>query len=137
MASSQTIPESIGENAYRRIRSDIVFGRAAPGQKLKLDRMKDDDREKFLAARALTRPISFDDLPTVSRARAQEDLAQQIQERSKRLRIGGAVGVDAHVLNERQAGSTDRGVVGRPRTFDCPRRPRLQRLLPRRPASAW
>jgi DNA-binding GntR family transcriptional regulator len=36
-----TIPETIGENAYRRIRSDIIFGRAAPGQKLRLDRLKD------------------------------------------------------------------------------------------------
>jgi DNA-binding GntR family transcriptional regulator len=33
--------ESIGENAYRRMRSDIIFGRLKPGQKLKLDRLKD------------------------------------------------------------------------------------------------
>jgi DNA-binding GntR family transcriptional regulator len=32
---------SIGETAYRRIRSDIIFGRLPPGQKLKLDRMKE------------------------------------------------------------------------------------------------
>jgi DNA-binding GntR family transcriptional regulator len=31
----------VGETAYRRIRSDIVFGRLPPGQKLTLDRMKD------------------------------------------------------------------------------------------------
>ena len=31
----------IGEAAYRRIRSDIIFGRLAPGQKLKLDRLKE------------------------------------------------------------------------------------------------
>jgi DNA-binding GntR family transcriptional regulator len=31
---------SVGETAYRRIRSDIVFGRLVPGQKLTLDRMK-------------------------------------------------------------------------------------------------
>jgi len=42
VTSTQIVPESIGENAYRRIRSDIIFGRAAPGQKLKLDRLKDD-----------------------------------------------------------------------------------------------
>jgi DNA-binding GntR family transcriptional regulator len=42
VSSTPIIPESIGENAYRRIRADIIFGRAAPGQKLKLDRMKDD-----------------------------------------------------------------------------------------------
>lgn len=36
--SSLTPP--VGETAYRRIRSDIVFGKLAPGQKLTLDRMK-------------------------------------------------------------------------------------------------
>jgi DNA-binding GntR family transcriptional regulator len=33
--------ETIGELTYRRIRGDILFGRLAPGQKLKLERMKD------------------------------------------------------------------------------------------------
>lgn len=32
---------TIGENAYRRIRSDIIFGRLAPRQKLKLERLRD------------------------------------------------------------------------------------------------
>lgn len=36
------LPETIGENAYRRIRTDIIFGRAAPGQRLRLERLKDD-----------------------------------------------------------------------------------------------
>ena len=31
-----------GESGYRRIRTDIVFGRLAPGKKLKLDRLKAD-----------------------------------------------------------------------------------------------
>jgi DNA-binding GntR family transcriptional regulator len=31
-----------GENGYLRIRTDIVFGRLAPGKKLKLDRLKAD-----------------------------------------------------------------------------------------------
>jgi DNA-binding GntR family transcriptional regulator len=34
--------ETPGERAYRRIRADILFGRLAPGQKLKLDRIKKD-----------------------------------------------------------------------------------------------
>jgi DNA-binding GntR family transcriptional regulator len=33
--------ESIGEQAYRRIRADIVFGRLAPSAKLRLDRLRD------------------------------------------------------------------------------------------------
>src|SRR5271166_354255 len=33
--------DPVGETAYRRIRTDIIFGRLAPGQKLTLERMKD------------------------------------------------------------------------------------------------
>lgn len=32
--------ETISDSAYKRMRSDIVFGRLAPGQKLKLDKLK-------------------------------------------------------------------------------------------------
>lgn len=32
--------ETVSDNAYKRMRSDIVFGRLAPGQKLKLDKLK-------------------------------------------------------------------------------------------------
>src|SRR5215218_5758021 len=31
--------ETVGETAYRRMRADIIFGRLAPGEKLKLDRV--------------------------------------------------------------------------------------------------
>src|SRR5215208_2301443 len=31
---------TVGESAYRKIRTDIVFGRLAPGKKLKLDGLK-------------------------------------------------------------------------------------------------
>ncbi|MFA6267004.1 MAG: FCD domain-containing protein [Pseudolabrys sp.] len=41
--NAATIDEgTIGERAYRRIRTDILFGRLAPGEKLKLERLKDD-----------------------------------------------------------------------------------------------
>jgi DNA-binding GntR family transcriptional regulator len=33
--------ESVGESTYRRIRTDILFGRLAPDRKLRLERMKD------------------------------------------------------------------------------------------------
>jgi DNA-binding GntR family transcriptional regulator len=32
--------ESVGDNAYRRIRTDILFGRLKPGEKLRLERLK-------------------------------------------------------------------------------------------------
>ncbi len=35
-------PPAVGESAYQRIRTDIVFGRLPPGRKLKLDRLKGD-----------------------------------------------------------------------------------------------
>jgi DNA-binding GntR family transcriptional regulator len=31
--------ETVGENAYRRLRADILFGRLAPAEKLRLDRV--------------------------------------------------------------------------------------------------
>ena len=34
--------DSVGEKTYRRIRTDIVFGRLAPSAKLKLDRMREE-----------------------------------------------------------------------------------------------
>lgn len=33
-------PVTVGENAYRRVRADIVFGRLAPSQRLRLERIK-------------------------------------------------------------------------------------------------
>ena len=35
-------PSTVGESAYQRIRSDIIFGRLSPGKKLKLERLKAD-----------------------------------------------------------------------------------------------
>ena len=34
--------DSIGERSYRRIRTDIIFGKLAPAAKLRLDRLRDD-----------------------------------------------------------------------------------------------
>jgi len=33
--------EAVGDDGYRRIRSDVIFGRLRPGQKLKLDGLKE------------------------------------------------------------------------------------------------
>ena len=40
MTVDPPLQETAGEAAYRRIREDIVFGRLAPGEKLRLERMK-------------------------------------------------------------------------------------------------
>src|SRR2546430_9298129 len=34
--------EAVGDDGYRRIRTDIVFGRLRPGEKLRLERLKED-----------------------------------------------------------------------------------------------
>src|SRR6187397_3226123 len=34
--------EAVGDDGYRRIRTDIVFGRLRPGQKLRLDGLRED-----------------------------------------------------------------------------------------------
>src|SRR5215208_2698694 len=39
---TRTDLDSVGEKTWRRIRADIVFGKLAPGEKLKLDRLKED-----------------------------------------------------------------------------------------------
>jgi len=41
MFETPTASGTIGEKVYSRIRSDVIFGRLAPGQRLTLDRMKD------------------------------------------------------------------------------------------------
>src|SRR6188508_602856 len=33
--------EAVGDDGYRRIRTDVIFGRLRPGQKLKLDGLKE------------------------------------------------------------------------------------------------
>jgi DNA-binding GntR family transcriptional regulator len=40
MLSREAEHDSIGEKAYRQIRTDIIFGRLAPGQKLRLDAIR-------------------------------------------------------------------------------------------------
>lgn len=39
MPPQTDIAETVGEKTYRRIRSDIIFGRLAPGQRLRLERL--------------------------------------------------------------------------------------------------
>jgi DNA-binding GntR family transcriptional regulator len=83
-----TDSDSVSEKAYRQIRSDIVFGRLAPGQKLRLEAMKDAYEagvstlreilarlasERFVVAEASrgfeVAPISETDLREVARMR--------------------------------------------------------------------
>ncbi len=42
MQAKTTGSDSIGERSYRRIRMDIIFGKLAPTEKLRLDRLRED-----------------------------------------------------------------------------------------------
>lgn len=72
MASTQTIPETIGENAYRRLRSDIIFGRATPRQKLRLDRLKDDYGVSVSTLREILNRLTSEGLVTAEGQRGFE-----------------------------------------------------------------
>jgi DNA-binding GntR family transcriptional regulator len=53
---------TIGENAYRRIRSDIVFGRLVPSQKLKLERLRDAYGASISTLREILNRLSSESL---------------------------------------------------------------------------
>jgi len=54
--------ESIGQRVYRRLRSDIIFGRLAPGQRLKLERMKERYSTSVSTLRELLNRLSAEGL---------------------------------------------------------------------------
>jgi DNA-binding GntR family transcriptional regulator len=66
------VMESVGETAYWRIRGDILFGRLAPGQKLKLERMKDAYRVSISTLRELLNRLSSEGLITAEGLRGFE-----------------------------------------------------------------
>jgi len=53
---------SIGERAYRQIRSDIIFGRLEPGQKLRLEDLKQDYRTSISTLRELLSRLASEGL---------------------------------------------------------------------------
>jgi DNA-binding GntR family transcriptional regulator len=50
--------QTVGERTYHRIRADIIFGRLTPGQKLKLDRMRDSYGTSVATLRELLNRLS-------------------------------------------------------------------------------
>ncbi len=51
-------PSSVGEKAYRQIRSDIIFGRLQPGEKLKLERLRESYGASVSTLRELLNRLS-------------------------------------------------------------------------------
>jgi DNA-binding GntR family transcriptional regulator len=54
--------ESVAENSYRRIRADIIFGRLAPAQKLKLDSLKETYETSVSTLREILNRLSSEGL---------------------------------------------------------------------------
>jgi DNA-binding GntR family transcriptional regulator len=64
--------ESVGERVYRRLRSDILFGRLAPSQRLKLDVMKDAYGVSISTLRELLNRLTSEGLVLAEGARGFE-----------------------------------------------------------------
>ncbi len=56
------LAESVAESSYRRIRADIIFGRLAPAQKLKLDSLKETYETSVSTLREILNRLSSEGL---------------------------------------------------------------------------
>jgi len=72
--------ETAGEKAYRRIRTDIIFGRLAPGQKLKLDALKDAYGVSVSTLREMLNRLTAEALIVAENARGFEVAAVSSQD---------------------------------------------------------
>lgn len=64
--------ETAGERVYRRLRNDIVYGRLAPSEKLKLGRLKDDYGISISTLRELLNRLTSEGLIVAESARGFE-----------------------------------------------------------------
>jgi DNA-binding GntR family transcriptional regulator len=55
-------PEAVGDSVYRRIRSDIIFGRLAPGRKLRLEQLKKDYEASISTLREILNRLASEGL---------------------------------------------------------------------------
>ncbi|HEY6701805.1 MAG TPA: GntR family transcriptional regulator [Pseudolabrys sp.] len=69
MSGSISKVETVGERVYRRLRNDIVFGRLAPGQKLKLEVLKDSYGISVSTLRELLNRLTSEGLIVAESAR--------------------------------------------------------------------
>lgn len=64
--------ESVGDATYRRVRIDILFGRLAPGQRLRLERMKNAYGASISTLRELLNRLASEGLVTAEGLRGFE-----------------------------------------------------------------
>ena len=55
-------PEAVGDSVYRRIRTDIIFGRLPPGKKLKLDQLRRDYEASISTLREILNRLASEGL---------------------------------------------------------------------------
>lgn len=55
-------PEAVGDSVYRRIRTDIIFGRLPPGKKLRLEQLKKDYEASISTLREILNRLSSEGL---------------------------------------------------------------------------
>lgn len=60
--SSETMNETVAESSYKRIRSDIIFGRLAPAQRLKLEKLKETYDTSISTLREILNRLASDGL---------------------------------------------------------------------------
>lgn len=55
-------PEAVGDSVYRRIRTDIIFGRLPPGKKLRLEQLKKDYEASISTLREILNRLASEGL---------------------------------------------------------------------------
>jgi DNA-binding GntR family transcriptional regulator len=72
LGGAGSVIETAGEKVYRRLRSDIIFGRLAPSQRLKLDGLKEDYGIGISTLRELLNRLTSEGLIIAESARGFE-----------------------------------------------------------------
>ena len=80
MGSVTSSVETAGEKAYRRLRNDIIFGRLAPSQKLRLEALKEAYGISVSTLRELLNRLTSEGLVVAESAlRGRARLCRQFQ----------------------------------------------------------
>jgi DNA-binding GntR family transcriptional regulator len=98
--------DSVGEKTYRRIRTDIIFGKLAPGEKLKLDRLREHYGASVSTLRELLNRLSSEGLVVAEGQRGFE--VAQVSAHNLRELAELRLLLEAHALVQSfQAGDVD------------------------------
>ena len=74
----ETDDTAVGDRLYSRIRSDVIFGRLMPGQRLTLERMREEYGSSIGTLREVLSRLAADGFVTAERARGFEVAAASV-----------------------------------------------------------